>query len=99
MSGESAAAPGPHGPGSRPPLLRRTDGRLLAGVANGVARHLGVNVVVVRLAFALLAVNGVGGLAYLALWLLLPDETVAGTGRSRLGRPRDVVRAVFGSSP
>ncbi|HET7530993.1 MAG TPA: PspC domain-containing protein [Mycobacteriales bacterium] len=86
-------------PQKRPPLVRHSDGRLVAGVANGVARHLGVNVVVVRAAFALLAVNGVGGLAYLALWLLVPDETDDGSGRTRLSRPREVIRAIVKVRP
>jgi signal transduction histidine kinase/phage shock protein PspC (stress-responsive transcriptional regulator) len=80
-------------------LLRRSDGRLVAGVANGVARHLGVNVALVRILFALLAVNGVGGLAYLALWLLVPDESDDGSGHTRLTRPRDAVRAVLRARP
>jgi signal transduction histidine kinase/phage shock protein PspC (stress-responsive transcriptional regulator) len=93
---DEASTPGGR---TRPPLLRRSDGRLLAGVASGVSHHLGVNVTIVRIVFALLAVNGVGALAYLALWLLVPDESDDGSGRSRLGRPRDVVRAVLAVRP
>jgi signal transduction histidine kinase/phage shock protein PspC (stress-responsive transcriptional regulator) len=62
---------------ARPALLRRTDERLLAGVASGVARHLGLPVVVVRVLFALLVTGGVGILAYLALWLLIPSDAPA----------------------
>jgi len=84
---------------TRPPLLRRSDGRLLAGVASGIAHHLGVPVAAVRVVFALLMVNGVGGLAYVGLWLLVPDEHDDGSGRSRLRRPRQVPRAIFRSQP
>jgi signal transduction histidine kinase/phage shock protein PspC (stress-responsive transcriptional regulator) len=84
---------------TRPPLVRRTEGRLVAGVSGGIARHLGVNVAIVRVAFALLAVNGVGAIAYLAAWLLVPDESDDGSGRTRLRRPRDVVRAVVRDRP
>ncbi|HET6909659.1 MAG TPA: PspC domain-containing protein [Mycobacteriales bacterium] len=73
----------------RPPLVRKRDGRLVAGVARGIADHLGVNVTLVRVVFAVLAANGVGGLAYLALWLLVPGEE----GAAPLRNLRDFVRA------
>jgi signal transduction histidine kinase/phage shock protein PspC (stress-responsive transcriptional regulator) len=83
----------------RPPLVRRSDGRLLAGVANGIAAHLGVNVTVVRLVFALLLVNGVGGLAYLALWILVPDQSDDGSGRTRLRSVGEAIRTVVRDRP
>jgi signal transduction histidine kinase/phage shock protein PspC (stress-responsive transcriptional regulator) len=83
----------------RPALVRRRDGRLLAGVASGIAAHLGVSVTVVRLVFALLLVNGVGGLAYLALWILVPDETDDGTGRTRLRSVGEAIRIVVRDRP
>ena len=83
---------------SRPPLLRRSDGRLVAGVATGVAEHLGVPVAVVRLLFALLTVNGIGALVYFGLWLLVP---AAGDDPDwmRLRSPRRALRAVLKSGP
>ena len=54
---------------------RATDGRLVAGVARGLADHLGVNVVLVRIAFVVLVpFGGLGALAYLIAWLLVPVE-------------------------
>jgi phage shock protein PspC (stress-responsive transcriptional regulator) len=48
---------------------------MLAGVASGVARYFGLDVTVVRIIFAVLAVVGGAGLPlYLAGWLLIPDE-------------------------
>lgn len=60
-----------------PPVLRRPQqGRVVAGVAAGVAEHLGVSVTVVRLAFVVLAfVGGFGVLVYAGLWLTVPDGT------------------------
>ena len=84
---------------TRPPLLRRSDGRLVAGVALGVARHLGVPVALVRIVFALLMANGVGGLAYIGLWLLVPDENDDGSGRTRLRSPRQFLRALLRHRP
>jgi phage shock protein PspC (stress-responsive transcriptional regulator) len=54
-------------------LERTADGRLIAGVAGGLARYLGVDVVLVRLAFVLTAFfGGVGVIAYLLGWVALP---------------------------
>ena len=48
---------------------------MLAGVAAGVARYFDIDVTVVRIVFAVLAVVGGAGLPlYLAGWLLIPDE-------------------------
>ncbi len=72
-------------------LVRAGEGRVLAGVAGGLGRHLGVDPVAVRLAFVVLAfANGFGALAYLAGWALLPDEP-AGVAPPA-GRPRTLDR-------
>ena len=58
---------------SPPRLQRRADGRLVAGVASGLAEHLGVDVLVVRLVFVVLAVAGGSGVAMYALfWIFAP---------------------------
>jgi len=57
------------------PLRRPVEGRMLGGVAAGIARSLGVDPVLVRVAFAVLMLVGAAGLPlYLAGWLLIPDE-------------------------
>jgi phage shock protein C len=56
-------------------LFRSRQGRMLAGVASGVARYLGIDVTLVRIAFVLITlVGGLGIPLYLASWLLIPDE-------------------------
>jgi phage shock protein PspC (stress-responsive transcriptional regulator) len=64
------------GVSSRPrPIYRPFDDRMLAGVASGVARYFNVDVTIVRIVFAVLAVAGGAGVPlYLAGWLLIPDE-------------------------
>ncbi|WP_286990800.1 ATP-binding protein [Thermomonospora sp. CIF 1] len=58
-----------------PRMERARDGRLMAGVCRGLADHLGLDVLFVRLAFALLTVaGGLGVAAYVALWLLVPER-------------------------
>jgi phage shock protein PspC (stress-responsive transcriptional regulator) len=73
---------------ARPPLRRPVRGRMLAGVAAGIAQHFGIDVTMVRIVFAVLTVVGFTGLAYLgslplylggiplylACWLLIPEE-------------------------
>ncbi|QRN78809.1 MAG: PspC domain-containing protein, partial [Nocardiopsis sp. BM-2018] len=65
-----------------PRLTRAVDGRLLGGVASGLARHLGLEPVVVRLAFMALAVGGIGVAVYVALYFLVPQEEAEEEGRS-----------------
>ena len=49
---------------------------MLAGVAAGIARYLSVDVTVVRIVFAVLAIvgGGAGVVLYLAGWLLMPED-------------------------
>ncbi|MEA5362141.1 PspC domain-containing protein [Amycolatopsis sp., V23-08] len=59
-----------------PKMFRRRSGRAIAGVAGGLADHLGVPVVWVRTGFALLAaLNGAGLLAYGLLWVFVQQQT------------------------
>jgi phage shock protein PspC (stress-responsive transcriptional regulator) len=56
-------------------LRRSFEGRMVAGVAAGVARYFDVDVVVVRIALvALTLMAGIGVPLYAAAWLLVPDE-------------------------
>ncbi|MFI5818432.1 PspC domain-containing protein [Streptomyces rishiriensis] len=69
---EAAAAPLVE---PRPPrkLYRSSDGRWLGGVARGLAGHLGLPVVWVRLVFAgLFMADGLGALLYAAFWFFVP---------------------------
>jgi phage shock protein C len=62
-----------------PRLSRSRDDRMVAGVAGGLGRHLGVDPVILRIVFVVLALAGGGGLlAYLLAWLVIPEE--AGDG-------------------
>src|SRR5262249_13596204 len=56
-------------------LRRPVDDRMLAGVASGIARYLGVDVNLVRITFVVLAFLGGAALPlYVAGWLLIPEE-------------------------
>jgi signal transduction histidine kinase/phage shock protein PspC (stress-responsive transcriptional regulator) len=61
-----------------PRLYRAADGRVAAGVAQGLATHLAVKPLHVRIAFAALTIfNGFGIVIYLALWAVVPQEPIA----------------------
>jgi phage shock protein PspC (stress-responsive transcriptional regulator) len=70
------AGPPPFGAGSRRTALRRpVQDSVVAGVAAGLARYLGVDVMIVRLAFVVLTIVGGTGIPlYLAGLLLIPEE-------------------------
>jgi signal transduction histidine kinase len=76
QAGAEPVTQAPGAPALRPPkMYRRRTGRAIAGVAGGLADHLGVKVVWVRAAFALLAaLNGVGLLAYGLLWVFVQQQ-------------------------
>lgn len=77
-SDQTTASPGTGGPARPEPLRRPVEGRMLAGVAAGIARYSGADVTVVRLVLAVLTlVGGAAVPAYLAGWLLIPAEGAA----------------------
>jgi phage shock protein PspC (stress-responsive transcriptional regulator) len=56
-------------------LYRPYQDRMLAGVASGIARYAGIDVLLVRIALVVLCFVGGAGLPlYAACWLLMPDE-------------------------
>ncbi|MGW0436092.1 PspC domain-containing protein [Micromonospora sp. NPDC003197] len=70
-----------------PRLYRSRDHRMVAGVASGIAEHLGISVVRVRVAFAvLLGLSGLGVLLYAAFWAVVPLRT----DTAETPPPRDV---------
>jgi phage shock protein PspC (stress-responsive transcriptional regulator) len=56
-------------------LLRLKSGRMVAGVCAGLAAYFKVDVNLVRLGFGVFTVfYGLGILAYLIAWVVLPEE-------------------------
>ncbi|MDT7775774.1 MAG: hypothetical protein QOC67_4698, partial [Pseudonocardiales bacterium] len=76
----AAPAPGPGGAPAaaaleRVPLRRHRSGRMVAGVAGGIAEHLGAPVLWVRAGFTVLAaLSGAGVLAYGLCWMFIAQE-------------------------
>lgn len=58
-----------------PRLERPRNGRMISGVSAGIARHLNIDPVLVRIAFVVATLaGGAGILAYVAALLVVPDE-------------------------
>jgi phage shock protein C len=88
MSAQLPPEPGPAGAEPPPPepppppvdggprLVRRSRSeRVIAGVCGGVGRYLGVDPVLLRIAFIILALaNGLGLIAYVVAWVAIPEE-------------------------
>ncbi len=70
-------------------LVRSRKNRMIAGVCAGLADYTGLDVTVVRVIAALIAVvtGGAGVLAYLAAWAIIPEEgEKASIAESLIGR-------------
>ena len=69
-------------------LYRSRDERLIGGVCGGLAEYFGIDPLIVRIiTVGLVFAGGAGFLAYLAAWLLVPEEdgeSVADGGNGRL---------------
>ena len=56
-------------------LYRSRDERMLGGVCGGLAKYLNADPTLIRLLFILFAVvGGPGIIAYLILWIIVPQE-------------------------
>ena len=85
MSAQLPPEPGPPEPAEPPApdpatapqrVVRRSRSeRVIAGVCGGVGRYLGVDPVLLRIAFIILALaNGLGVVAYVVAWVAIPEE-------------------------
>ena len=73
-----SAAPPPAGFNPSGQLTRPRYNRMIAGVCAGFALHYGWNLNLVRLVTALVALfTGVGAIAYLVAWVIIPEEPYA----------------------
>jgi phage shock protein C len=106
MSTQLPPEPGPPGPEPPPPagggprVVRRSRGeRVIAGVCGGIGRYLGVDPVLLRIAFIVLALaNGLGVIAYVVAWVAIPEER---PGQPLAAAPeprREMGRLVLGGS-
>jgi phage shock protein C len=89
--------------GERSPrqLQRSRTEKVIAGVCGGIGQYFGVDPVLVRIAFVVLAIAGGSGLLlYLVAWILMPqaregDETAVAPRRERTEDVRLLAGAVL----
>jgi phage shock protein PspC (stress-responsive transcriptional regulator) len=56
-------------------LVRKTDGKMIAGVAAGIADYFDVDVTLVRVIIVVTAImGGFGLILYVVMWILVPEE-------------------------
>jgi phage shock protein C len=57
-------------------LVRTRDGRIVAGVCSGLGAYFGIDANLIRVILAVITVftGGFGALAYLAAWVVIPEE-------------------------
>jgi signal transduction histidine kinase len=88
--------PEPGDPGART-LYRSSEGRMVGGVARGLAGHLGLPVLWVRVLFMVLAApNGIGVLLYAVFWFFVPLG-IGGVAEAK--EPRDARSWLAGKRP
>ncbi|MGY1835794.1 PspC domain-containing protein [Blastococcus sp. SYSU DS0510] len=56
------------------PLVRPRGRKMIAGVCAGLAQRFGLSTGLVRIAFVLFGLFGVGEIVYIALWIMMPKE-------------------------
>jgi phage shock protein C len=59
------------------PVLRSRDDKIIAGVCGGFAKALGWNSTLVRILYVIVSILSAafpGTIAYLVLWLVMPQE-------------------------
>jgi phage shock protein PspC (stress-responsive transcriptional regulator) len=77
-------------------LTRSESDRRIAGVCGGLGEYFGIDPILIRIGFVLLALMGPGALIYIVLWIVMPRGEPAAamppTAPDRRGRVSPAVR-------
>ncbi len=55
-------------------LYRSTTDRRIGGVCGGLGEYFAVDPTIIRIIFAILLFSGVGFLAYIIMWVIVPEK-------------------------
>lgn len=80
-------------------LYRSAKDRMLGGVAAGIAEYFDIDPTIIRVLFVVtLFIGGTGILAYILLWILVPEEPVQFSGAGSTGeKSEDTLNENFDS--
>src|SRR5436309_109070 len=73
-------------------LTRSETDKRIAGVCGGLGEYFGIDPILVRVAFVLLALMGPGVIAYIVLWIVMPRGTPGAVSAGLRGRASSAVR-------
>lgn len=72
-------------------LYRDVDQKFIGGVCSGLEHYLGIDSLWIRLAFVLLAIfSGFGFIAYILLWILVPEAATTAQKLDMTGEPVNI---------
>ena len=88
------------GSGGSKVLFRPRDGRMVGGVCAGLANYTGMDVTLMRVIWAIVAVitGGAGLLAYLVTWIIMPDQSKVPSAESPADQKQDTWTRLFARS-
>lgn len=69
-------------------LYRSTTDRQIAGVCGGLAHYFDIDVTLVRIIFVVAAFTSIGLLAYVVLWIAVPEGVVGEEGEAAPSAPQ-----------
>jgi phage shock protein PspC (stress-responsive transcriptional regulator) len=95
---DAPTAPQSPPPADPPPVPRRltrsSSDKVLAGVAGGLGRYFDIDPIIFRIGFVVLVfAGGAGVLAYLAAWVLVPDDPIPGQAPADRSRAATIAGA------
>lgn len=75
---------------SRKKLFRDGDDKFLGGVCSGIGHYIGIDAIWIRLAFIILVASGFSPIAYILLWILLPEAKTTAEKLQMEGEPVNI---------
>ncbi|MCD8414452.1 PspC domain-containing protein [Tenacibaculum dicentrarchi] len=71
-------------------LFRDGDDKFLGGVCSGIAHYFNIDVIWIRITFIILVASGFSPLAYIILWVLLPEAKTTSEKLQMQGEPVNI---------